>query len=69
MSKQEITAIFIVVMTVIVAAYDIYAEVVWGEPATISQVIRDWAAVFPLTKPLILALFIILFWHFFLEKY
>lgn len=69
MTKHEITAIFIVAVTVLVAAYDIFVELAWGEPNTISQVFRDWAVAFPLTKPLVLATMIVIFWHLFLEKY
>jgi len=67
MTKQETTAIFIFLMMFAIGSYDIFAEVVWGEPATISAVVRGWAAHFPLLKPLILSGMITLFWHLFLK--
>lgn len=67
MTKQEITAWFIVLIIIIIAIYDSFAMIIWGEPATISQVIRNWAKQFPLLKPLILSGMLTFFWHLFLR--
>lgn len=67
MSKQEITAVFIVATLLTVATYDIFAELVWGPQYTISDVVRGWATTVPLLKPLILSAMLTLFWHLFIR--